>query len=220
VAGDATPEPQPQQVLTNEILADARRQADRILRKAKRDAQETVASAEKEAQADRERRLADARVEAERRRRLTLATVPVEEGRLWAARVEEVLESVKAEARQRLARREGFDYRQALVVLAAEAAQAMAGEAVVLELGPADHGTLGPDLVVAVGERLGSGGPKVSLAPEPVPMDGGVVVRDADGRRRWDNRFTSRLARLWPDLRRRIAAESGLLDERPSGNEE
>ena len=211
MAGDATPEPQ--QVLTDEILADARRQADRIRRKAERDAKETVQQAERDAQADRDRRLADVRAEADRRRRLTLATVPVEEGRLRAARLEEALEAVKAEARQRLARRDGFDYRQALVALAAEAVERMGGEAVVVDLSAADRGALGAGLVVALGERLGPGGPAVSLAPEPRPLDGGVVVRDADGRRRWDDSFAARLGRLWPDLRRRIAAESGLLDE-------
>jgi len=232
VAGDATPEPQPQQVLTDEILADARRQADRIRRKAERDAKDTVQAVEKDAQADRERRLADARDEADRRRRLTLATVPVEEGRLWAARIEEALESVRAEARDRLARRDGFDYRQALVALADEAVEGMGAEAVVLELGASDRGTLGPDLAVAIGERIGPDGPAVSLAPEPATgatgaagateaaAEAGVVVRDADGRRRWDNSFAARLARLWPDLRRRIAAESGLLDERQNDNAE
>ena len=218
MAGDETTDPQ--QVLTDEILADARRQADRVRRKAERDAKETVQAAERDAQADRERRLADARAKADRRRRLTLATVPVEEGRLRAARIEEALESVKAEARQRLARRDGFDYRQALVALAAEAVERMGGEAVVVDLSAADRGPLGADLVVAVRERLGGDGPAVSLAPEPAPMDGGVVVRDADGRRRWDNSFAARLGRLWPDLRRRIAAESGLLEERRDGNDE
>ena len=37
----------------------------------------------------------------------------------------------------------------------------------------------------------------------------GAWVESADGRRVWDNTLAARLGRLWPDLRRRIAAECG-----------
>ena len=54
-----------------------------------------------------------------RQSELILATVSVETGRLRAARVEALLESVHEEARQRLLAREGFEYRETVIALAA-----------------------------------------------------------------------------------------------------
>jgi len=208
----------PQQVLTDEILADARRQADRLRRRAERDAKETLQEAEREAEADRTERLEKARAEADRRRRLTLASVPVEEGRRRAARIEEELEGIREAARERLRAREGYDYRAALVRLAAEALAGMDGQTFVLQFAEADRDALGPDVGAAAGDRDGREGLQVTLADEAAPIAGGVIVRDGDGRREWDNSLGGRLARLWPALRRRIAAETGLIRKRQNTN--
>ncbi len=210
----------PQQVLTDEILADARRQADRLRRRAERDAKATIEKAEREAEADRTERLDKARAEADRRRRRTLASVPVEEGRMRAARIEEALEGIRAAARERLLARQGYDYRAALVRLAGEALAAMDGQTFVLELAEADRDTLGPDLAAAVRDRDGREGLDVAPAAEPADIAGGVIVRDAEGRQRWDNSLAARLERLWPALRRRVAAETGLLGKRQKNNHE
>ena len=210
----------PQQVLTDEILADARRQADRLRRRAERDAKQTVEDAEREAEAHRNERLEKARAEADRRRRLTLASVPVEEGRRRAARIEEELQGIREAARERLLAHEGYDYRAALVRLAAEALAAMDGKTFVLQLAEADRDALGPGVAAAAGDRDGREGLQVTLADEPAPIAGGVIVRDGEGRREWDNSLQARLARLWPALRRRIAAETGLIGQRQNDNEE
>jgi len=210
----------PQQVLTDEILSDARRQADRLRRRAERDAKQTVEEAERQTEADRGERLAEAKAEADRRRRLTLATVPVEEERLRAARIEEELDGVREAARERLLARQGFDYREMLVRLAAEPLRRMEGQAFVLELAEADRQAHGPDLAAAVRDRAGRDGLQVTLAPEPAPIEGGVVVRDAEGRQRWDNSLAARLERLWPALRRRVAEETGLIGQPQNKNDE
>jgi V/A-type H+-transporting ATPase subunit E len=210
----------PQQVLTDEILADARRQADRLRRRAERDARESIEKAEREAEADRSERIEKARAEADRRRRLTLASVPVEEGRMRAARIEEALEDIRAAAWGRLRPREGYDYPAMLVRLAAQALAAMDGQAFVLELAEADRDAPGAGLAAAVRDRDGREGLEVALAAEPAAIDGGVIIRDAEGRRRWDNSLAARLERLWPALRRHVAAETGLLDERQDNNGE
>lgn len=210
----------PQQVLTDEILADARRQADRLRKRAERDARKTVEEAEGEAEAHRSERLEQAKAEADRRARLTLASVPVEEGRLRAARIEEELDGIRTAARQRLLAREGYDYRDMLVRLAAEAVAAMEGRTFVLELAETDRDALGPDVAAAVRDRDGREGLQVTLADEAAPIEGGVIVRDGEGRRLWDNSLGARLERLWPALRRQVAAETGLLGERPSSNDE
>ena len=208
----------PQQVLAEEILADARRRADRLRRRAERDAKQTTDQAQRDAEADRQQRLQRARAEADRRRRLTLATVTVEEGRIRAARIEEVLDGIRESARERLADRDGYDYREMLVRLAAGAVRAMEGRAVVLELSEADRQVYGPDLAAAVRDRVQRDGLDIRLASEPAAIEGGVIVRDAEGRQRWDNSLAARLERLWPQLRRRLAEETGLLDERQNNN--
>ena len=210
----------PQQVLTDEILADARRQADRLRRRAERDAKQTTDEAEREAEADRAERLEKAKAEADRRRRLTLATVPVEEGRMRAAHIEKALDGIREAARERLLARQGYDYREMLVRLASEPVRHMVGQAFVLELAEADRDAHGPDVAAAVRQRAGRDELQVSLAPEPAAIEGGVIVRDAEGRQRWDNSLAARLERLWPGLRRRVAEETGLLGERPNSNDE
>jgi V/A-type H+-transporting ATPase subunit E len=201
-----------QKVLTDEILADAGRQADRIRRRAERDARDIAGQAVRQAEDERDRRLAEARAEADRRRRLTLATVPVEEGRLRLRRIEDVLEAIRDEAARRLRARDGFDYREAVRRLAAEAVRGMQGTMFVLALAEADRQALGHDLAEAVRRRAGRDGLQVTLAPQAAAIGGGVIVRDAEGRRQWDNSLAARLARLWPALRRRIAETTGLLE--------
>ena len=172
---------EPQQVLTDEILADARRQAERIRTRAGRDARQITDKARAQADADRQQRLAAAHDEADRQRQLTLATVPIEVARMRADKVE------------------------AALALATEAAGRLQGDAVVLELAAADAKAFGADLAEAVRRRAGRDGLRVSVAPEAADIPGGVVVRDAEGRQVWDNSLEGRLRRFWPALRRRIA---------------
>ena len=81
-----------------------------------------MATAAAEADKVREEQLDRARAEAARRRELILATVPVEAGRMRVARIESLLESVHEEARERLLAHDGFEYREAVITLAALAA--------------------------------------------------------------------------------------------------
>ena len=194
------PDASPQDVLREEILADARRQAERTLRRTEHDAEDALQKARKGADADRDSRLDAARREAERRRNLVLAAIPVEEARMRAQRTEEVLEAIRGEARERLLER-GDDYRACLVRLAAGALAQMAGEQFVLELGAEDLKALGSRLADDVRKAAGREGLQIAVAPEPAAIEAGVIVRDADGRQVVDNRLAARLERLWPALR-------------------
>jgi len=199
-------EPNPQDVLREEILADARRQAERAVRRAEREAEDALQKARKEAEADRASRLDAARREAERRRNLILAAVPVEEARMRARRTEEVLDAIRDEARRRLAERGGEEYRRTLVRLAAEAVSNMAGERFVLELGAADLKAVGNGLADDVRKAVGREGLQIAVAPQPADIEAGIIVRDDDGRQVVDNSLAARLERLWPALRLAIGA--------------
>jgi len=208
----------PQEVLRAEILAEAKRQSERLLKHGQSDAGETVAKAEAAAAKQHQDQVQAAKAEAARRRELALATVPVEAGRRQAARVEEILQSIREEARHRLLAREGFDYREVLTALAADAIGKMEGDRFVLELSSADRQAFGDEWVQEVRRRAAAGRPEsrragleVRLAAEPADIKAGVRVRDAEGRQMWDNSLESRLERLWPAMRRQIAVETALV---------
>ena len=201
-----SPVDNPQDVLREEILADARRQAERTVRRAEREAEDALQKARKEADADCASRLDAARRETERRRNLVLAVIPVEEARMRAQRIEEALEAIRDEARRRLAERGGEEYRRTLVRLAAEAVSNMAGERFVLELGAADLKAVGNGLADDVRKAVGREGLQIAVAPEPAAIEAGVLVRDDDGRQVVDNSLAARLERLWPALRLAIGA--------------
>jgi vacuolar-type H+-ATPase subunit E/Vma4 len=193
-----TPESNAPAVLTQAVLDDARRQADAIIAQAQQQGAAVLAKATAEADQVRQERLKLARAEAARRTESIQASIAVEAGRLRAARVEALLQSLYDEAQRRLVARQGYAYREALVALVTEAARQMGGGALVVNLAPADR--------AAVADRLG----QFTLVDDPALTEGGVVVLDADGRRVWDNRLPARLERLWPELRRQIVTQGAL----------
>src|SRR5512146_2990727 len=113
--------------LCEEILAEARRQAEQIIGSAHEEAEAVLAKAKAAAETARQQRLDLARVQAARHRELRLASLPLAIRRLRATRLERLLTSIHEAVRTRLAAREGFDYREALIALAAEALSQMTG---------------------------------------------------------------------------------------------
>lgn len=206
-------------VLRDEILADAERQAKRILRNANREAQTLIDKATADSQRECGEKQAVAEALAERKHTLIFATVPVEIRRMRAARVEHELERLRDAVRTLLREREGFDYPRALEDLAVEALDGMEGEAFVLELSREDR-SLADELLVAVRKRLADQPVEIVVASEPAEIHGGLIVRDATGRQVWINSLEDRLDRMWPLLRSQIAQQLGLQEEaEPSGGQ-
>ena len=214
----ATPNPNSPEVLSGEILAAAGREGDETLRRARQDAESLLATATAEADKIRLEILNAARAEAVRRSELTLATVPVEAGRLRTARIEAILENIHEAARRELSSR-CSERHETIVALAAEAIGRMPGTDFVLKLSAADHAALGDKPAGEICRRSGRSSLKLAIAADPAVADGGVIVQDADGLRIWDNRLLSRLERLWPELRRQIAVRTALVrkNERTGG---
>ena len=204
--------------MREEILADARREGEEIVIRARQDAEVFLTSAAAEADQVRQERLDQARAEAARQSELILATVPVETGRLRAARVEALLESVYEEACQRLLAREGFEYRETVIALASHAISRMAGADFVVKLSEADQTILGDGLAEEIAHRVGRP-VSITISYEPDITGGGVVVEDAEARQVWDNRLVKRLERLWPELRRQIAVEATFVPKTGSGGD-
>jgi len=206
--------PNSQAVLTDEIIADARRQAERTVSRARQEAQESAAKGKADAEKEHRQAQAAGKAEAERRSGLIVATVPIEVSRKRAAAVEAVLKSIHDEAAGRIASRDGINYREIVANLAADAVRHMEGEKFVLQVSEGDRGALGGDFTGEVRRRAGREAVQVAIEPGAAKVSGGVIVRDADGRQMWDNSFEARLQRTWPILRREIAVRSGLAGEK------
>lgn len=204
--------------MREEILADARRECEQIILRAKRDAEASLSNATTEANQLRQERLDQARVEASRKNELILATVPVETGRLRAARIEALLESVCEEARERLQAREGFDYQETVISLAADAIKQMAGDAFIVRLSKAEQTILSNGLAGEIASRVGRMA-NITIKYEEEITESGVIVEDAEARQVWDNRLVRRLERLWPALRRQIAVDASFVPKTASGGD-
>lgn len=196
--------------LRAEILSDAQKKADEIVGRATEDAERFLSAAALEADQVRQEVLDHGRREADRRRELVLAAIPVETGRLRAARLEALLESVYQDVRQSLLNHKGFSYREALISLAAHAICRMAGETFVVRVSEGDRTMLGNGLSEEIERRVGRS-VIINISYEQSAPGAGVVVEDGEGRQVWDNRFIKRLDRLWPELRRRIAIQTSLV---------
>jgi vacuolar-type H+-ATPase subunit E/Vma4 len=206
------------EVLREEILAAARREGEEIVSRARQDAEVFLTSAVGEADRIRQERLDQARAEAARQSELILATVTVETGRLRAARVEALLESVYEEAFQRLVAREGFEYLETVIGLASHAISQMAGVGFVVKLSEADQTILGDGLTEEIAHRVGRP-VSITISYEPGITEGGVIVEDTEARQVWDNRLVKRLERLWPELRRQVAVEASFVPKTGSGGD-
>lgn len=206
------------EVLREEILAAAQREGEEIVSRARQDAEVFLTSAVGEADRIRQERLDQARAEATRQSELILATVTVETGRLRAARVEALLESVYEEACQRLVAREGFEYLETVIGLASHAISQMAGDGFVVKLSEADQTILGDGLAEEIAHRVGRP-VSITISYEPGITESGVIVEDTEARQVWDNRLVKRLERLWPELRRQVAVEATFVPKTGSGGD-
>ena len=209
----------PKEILCGEILSQARAEGEEICRLASVEADNILKRAGEDAQKARRVLLETAGAEAALRRELMVAAVPVEAARLRSARIEALLQTIRAEAGRRLLAppAEGPWRKEILVELAVEAVSRLAGGAVVLKLSPADFREAGAGMGAAVALRAARSESEVSVDEDLSVTEGGVIVQDAQGRQVWDNRLASRLERMWPELRRLIAVRTGLADSGPAG---
>ncbi len=209
-ARGAGQETAPQDALREEILGDARRQAERLLRRARQEAKTLTEKADAEIDAWRNAHLENARAKAARRVELTRTRIPLERGRMRANRIEVLLQQLHEDARKRCADREGLDVRGIVIALAAEAVRGMAGLQFAIEVPVCDREALGANWLDEV--RCQAERPDLKLEARYAEdrRDFGPVVHDAAERQVWDNRLVARLDRLWPALRCELADRMAL----------
>ena len=197
----------PQDRLREEILADAKRQADRIVRRARQEAETIAEQAASEAKRFRDQTVEQARLTAARRADLQAAKLPVEQGRLRATHIEALLDAVRRDAAKALDPEHAPLSREALLGLIAAAAGGMAGDTLVLRLTPADRRSLTDNFLEPLRSHTGKHHLQLELGEPLAARDAGPILSDIEGRQLWDNRLSARLVRLWPLLRRALAAD-------------
>jgi len=194
--------------LTEEVLADARRKADRRRRSAERDAARLLDQARAEAERDAERLLQDAQRRADRQAGVILATVDQEIHRRRLMRQAALLEDLIEKGADRAADRDTFDVRRVLLDLTVGAIEQMAAAAFRLEVSAADRDVVDEAFLEEVKQRVAGEDaepPELTVDEAPAPIAGGVIVRAADGTQMVDNSFEARRRRLAPQLRQVLA---------------
>lgn len=201
------------EALREQILQQARKEAAGIVERAQHEAEDLLAASAAVARRLIEEQRERARAEAVRRRDLIMATCTIEESRLRVEHIESLLDSIREEARRRLLEREGFDYGEALMNLAADGVSGMTGSSFVLRMSDVDRDVLNDGFPKEVALRAGKAASEIGFSYERDVAGGGVVIEDGESRQRWDNRLLARLERMWPDLRRRIALQASLITQ-------
>jgi vacuolar-type H+-ATPase subunit E/Vma4 len=121
--------------------------------------------------------------------------------------MEALLETIHAAARETVAAMGADELRPALLGLSLEAARQLDGPRLRVKLSPRDHASCGADLGRSLAGLLDRPCADIEVVAVASQLDPGPVVEDQVGRQVWDNRLLARLERLWPALRRELAAK-------------
>lgn len=200
-------EKDPQNILVEEILKDARTRGEREMKKAGTEAQKIIADAKAGARVETGKALEESRKRVEVKRRMILRTVDQEVARKKLAARDEIVRDVLEQAKARLHHLSGESYRQSVTRLALDAIRQMPADAFVLKVCARPGEDLDAEALASeIVKGLRAQGKEYSLSVKLIPdTRGGVVIESADGKLRWDNSFDARLQRLRADLRRVLA---------------
>ncbi len=196
-----------QRALADEILSDARRQAERKVGRAERRANGILSGAQSQADTVRAEAVAAAEARADQQAATILADVPHQE-QARALRVkDEAVGRLFADALDATRALREDEMLSVLVGLSAEAIALMPGNRFVLCVGAADAERFGDKLAAQIAAQAGKtkgGAVDVQVVPH-ADVTGGVIVRSADGPERVDNSFAERARRELAKLRSHVA---------------
>jgi vacuolar-type H+-ATPase subunit E/Vma4 len=196
----------PQAPLVDELLAQAERQAQALIEKARHDASGVMAEAADKLAGLTDQELGRGRAESERRRAVILSTVPLRERRLRQLRVEGLLTALAEEARQRLLALGEAERKRITLDLAVAAVAQLSTDACVVKLAPGEPAPESAQVRAALVGLRPQSACTIQVLQTPDLQGPGPLVASADGHQLWDNRLLERLTRLWPALRSQVAA--------------
>jgi len=208
--------------LVAEILADAKKKANRLRRRAQREAEKLRQDVQRSAANSTASLEKDAEDRAERAGARVLRAVEQEIKRKQLSAHEAVLESLFEQARQQLLDRASYDVRRSLVELAVAAVSAMRGSEFNLCVAAQDASLIDDAFLAEVSAAVAATDGRVvtlQAVADGEDISGGVIVRSKDGHQVFDNSFDARMARLKPVLRHTLAAMV-FHNDGPAGNAE
>lgn len=188
--------------LQAEILSDAQARAERVIARANNDADKARQQAVEEAERNRQERLAEAETEAEAKCRSIMVDIQQETRRRWLLASESCLTEFLREALAMVERGDGIDRARSLTLLTREALAAIGPGDCEVEVGPDDAAQATPEWLTAQANEIfgAEDGSRYTVRTVPA-IRGGLIFSSADGRRRYDNSYATRLKRLWDELR-------------------
>ncbi|WP_028583753.1 V-type ATP synthase subunit E [Desulfogranum mediterraneum] len=196
-------------LLCRAIRKKGQLEAEKILGRAREEAEQMVQDAEQRVRQEHGLYLARRRQDAFQQARKLEDEASLKARQLILRAREELLQDLFQEARQQLAsRRDGAGYPELLRSLALQGIRALAEERVWLQVSREDQSLL---TQAFCRELEGLSGVGVDLFPEPAAISGGCLVYSVDKRILVDFSFSALLKRAQPRLRELLARE--LLEE-------
>jgi len=203
-------------ILRREIEAQSEEEAAGILDQARQDAERILKQAAGDAASDREKVLAGARMQADTERKRVLSGVQLEIKKQRLRSREEMIERIFAEVRNKLQEfRTRPGYADFLHTCILEGGMAVDQDDLKLICGTMERKILKPAFLRTVRDALAKLGRSCRLElDDATEEEGGVLVVSADGRMRFDNRFSARIRRKEQALR--LAIIKALEDQQES----
>jgi vacuolar-type H+-ATPase subunit E/Vma4 len=207
----------PDAAITEKIIADAREQAEKLIRNAGVGAAAEQKKTEREIERIEQGARAGWDLRVEKIRMSEISTARIESRRILLDAREKAVSGLFAEIEEGLGclREDRRRYRESLVVLAVEAVTAIGGSGVVLKFGETDRDIVDEAFLgeVRSGVEGGAAGTDFTVEFADGEMGGGCVAASPDGRIVLDNTLGRRLEEMRPAIRATIVKELARDDE-------
>ena len=189
--------------LRQEILGDAKLNAERIVARAKNEAQKTIDAAQAEVDQKRADRLREANEEADSKCHSILLDVQRESTRHWLLQREQCIDEMFQEAVRQASEMTGEEHEKSLLQLAEEAMVAVGPADMRVIFNSKDAAIITEPWLRAIAVKLfGEKAAQVAFTLEPGDnAPAGIAFATTDGARTFDNSYAARLRNMKDTLR-------------------
>lgn len=189
--------------LRQEILGDAKLNAERIVARAKNEAQKTIDTAQAEVDQKRADRLREANEEADSKCHSILLDVQRESTRHWLLQREQCIDEMFQEAVRQASEMTGEEHEKSLLQLAEEAMAAVGPADMRVIFNSKDTAIITEPWLRAIAAKLfGEKAAQVAFTLEPGDnAPAGIAFATTDGARTFDNSYAARLRNMKDTLR-------------------
>ena len=203
------PEKLQEEKLRQEILDDARLKAERIVARAKNEAQRNLEAARREVEEKRQERIQEANGDADAKCHSIMLDVQREETRHWLQQRESCIEAMFQQALERAVQTQGTARAESLKQLAEEALAAIGPAPMRVLFNARDAAIVTDSWLASLARRVfGAQADQVSFQLEPGEnTPDGIMLVTANGVRTFDNTYANRLNTLKNTLRIALAPQ-------------